>query len=169
MTTAIFYTSKCKHGEDVAKKISKEFGDIRIFDIAVTGSEYINDFKHIIFGVPTANNGQMQQDWQEIWSDFKKTNFKNKTVAIFGLGDQVKYPNEFADAMKYVYDDLVKSGAIIVGFTNIDSYDFKDSKAVIDNKFVGLVIDEINQPQLTDERIKLWVEQIKDDIEHESS
>ena len=38
------------------------------------------------------------------------------------------------------------------------------SKAQIDDKFVGLVIDEDNQSDLTDERIKNWVNEIKEDI-----
>lgn len=169
MTTAIFYTSQCNHAKGVAEKISKAFDEIRIFDIAVTGSEYINDFKHIIFGVSTSNHGEMQKDWQKIWDDFKDINFKGKTVAIFGLGDQANYPDEFADAMKYVYDDLIKSGANIIGFTSTNSYNFNSSKAVIEDKFVGLVIDEVNQSHLTDKRIQEWADKIKEDLEHESS
>ena len=34
-------------------------------------------------------------------------------------------------------------------------------KAVKNGKFVGLAIDEDNQSDLTDERIKIWVAQIK--------
>jgi len=31
----------------------------------------------------------------------------------------------------------------------------------VDGKFVGLVIDEDNQPELTDKRINTWIENIK--------
>ena len=41
------------------------------------------------------------------------------------------------------------------------SYDFSESKAVKNGKFVGLAIDEDNQSDLTEERVKTWVAQIK--------
>ncbi|PHO10051.1 flavodoxin [Malaciobacter canalis] len=169
MTCAIFYASKSGHAKEVANKISFALDEIRVFDISLTGSEYISDYKHIIFGVSTWDHGQMQKDWQKIWDDFKYINFKGKTVAIFGLGDQKKYPDEFADAMRYVYDDLSKSGANIVGFTSTQGYEFNQSKAVIDDKFVGLVIDEHNQAELTNQRIKNWTEQIRADMLHATS
>ena len=40
-------------------------------------------------------------------------------------------------------------------------YDFEGSAAVEDGYFVGLVLDEENQSNLTPQRIKQWVEQIK--------
>lgn len=49
----------------------------------------------------------------------------------------------------------------MVGQTPTDGYHFEASKAVEGGKFVGLVIDEDNQDDLTDERISKWVEQIK--------
>jgi flavodoxin I len=42
-----------------------------------------------------------------------------------------------------------------------DGYDFTESKAVKNSNFVGLTIDEDNQSDLTDERVKIWVAQIK--------
>jgi flavodoxin I len=52
-------------------------------------------------------------------------------------------------------------GAKIVGETSTSGYTFEKSKAVINGKFIGLMIDEDNQGQLTDERVKNWVSQIK--------
>ena len=40
----------------------------------------------------------------------------------------------------------------------------KSGIAQIDNNFVGLVIDEDNQSELTDKRIEDWVQNIKEDI-----
>ncbi|NES97290.1 MAG: flavodoxin FldA, partial [Desertifilum sp. SIO1I2] len=39
--------------------------------------------------------------------------------------------------------------------------DFTESKAIKNGKFVGLAIDEDNQPELTEERVKAWVAQLK--------
>ena len=49
----------------------------------------------------------------------------------------------------------------MVGKTSTDGYSFNDSRAVVDGEFVGLVIDENNQSELTDERIKTWIEMVK--------
>jgi flavodoxin I len=40
-------------------------------------------------------------------------------------------------------------------------YDFNKSKALRDDKFIGLALDEDNQSDLTDSRIKQWVTQLK--------
>ena len=52
-------------------------------------------------------------------------------------------------------------GSTTVGYWSRDGYDFTESKAVRDGKFVGLALDEDNQLNLTGERIKAWVEQLK--------
>jgi flavodoxin I len=54
--------------------------------------------------------------------------------------------------------------AKVIGFTSSEGYYHDASKAQIDDKFVGLVIDEDNQSDLTDERIENWVNEIKEDI-----
>lgn len=49
----------------------------------------------------------------------------------------------------------------VVGFWPIKGYSFYYSTAEMDGKFVGLAIDEDSQPELTEERINKWVEQLK--------
>lgn len=165
MTSAIFYASKGGNTQEVAKKISLALDEIRTYNITVTGAEYMPDYRHLIFGISTWENGEMQKEWKKIWDEFSHIDFSNKTVAIFGLGDQKKYPDEFANAMRYIYDNLIEHGANIIGLTSINGYKFNSSKAVINNdKFVGLVLDIENQNELTDERIKNWTDEIRKDI-----
>ena len=38
-----------------------------------------------------------------------------------------------------------------------DGYTFGDSEAVIDGKFIGLPLDDINEEDKTDTRIKAWI------------
>ena len=40
-------------------------------------------------------------------------------------------------------------------------YNFSESKALRDGEFIGLAIDDNNQSNLTDERVKKWVEKLK--------
>ena len=90
---------------------------------------------------------------------------KGKKVAIFGLRDQVKYPESFVDGIGILAETFESVGAKIVGFTSIDGYNFEMSRAIRDHKFVGLAIDKENQSKLTNDRIKSWVEQLKKEFD----
>ena len=89
---------------------------------------------------------------------------KGKKVAIFGLGDQKNYPDNFVDGMGILADAFQKAGAELVGFTSTDGYTFNQSRAVRGEKFCGLVIDQENQAQLTSKRIADWCKLIKEDF-----
>merc|ERR1740130_2308010 len=49
------------------------------------------------------------------------------------------------------------------GMTSQDGYDHTESKAVKDGKFCGLMCDEDNQYDMSDDRAKAWVAQLKDE------
>lgn len=164
MSTAIFFASSTGNTEEIAEKISKELGDIEVFDLSGTDVENINNYDKLILGGSTWGEGELNDDWEDSWDDFTNIDLSNKTVALFGLGDQESYGDEFCNALGQIYEQVKSSGAKIVGFTSTDGYDFDESTAQIDDKFVGLVIDEDNQSDLTDERIKSWVNEIKEDI-----
>ncbi len=63
--------------------------------------------------------------------------------------------------MGILEEKISELGGETVGYWSTDGYEFTDSKAVRDGKFVGLALDEDNQSQLTNERIKAWVSQLK--------
>jgi flavodoxin I len=50
--------------------------------------------------------------------------------------------------------------ATIIGEWPNENYEFEKSKALIDGKFVGLVIDQDNQKDMTKERVAEWIEKI---------
>jgi Flavodoxin. len=51
-------------------------------------------------------------------------------------------------------------GAELVGLWPVDGYEFDESPAVEDGRFVGLALDNANQYELTEDRIKTWVRQL---------
>ena len=55
-------------------------------------------------------------------------------------------------------------GGTTVGYWPTEGYDHTESKAERNGKFVGLALDEDNQPELTDDRIKAWVTQLKSEF-----
>ncbi|QKF59562.1 flavodoxin [Aliarcobacter lanthieri] len=164
MATAIFYGSNTGNCEDVAKKIAKKLGNIDIFNLDKTKIEKINEYDKIILGASTWGDGELNDDWESAWDDFKELDLSNKTIALFGLGDQESYCDEFSNAIGIIYEHLQEVGTKVVGFTSTEGYYHDYSKAQINKEFVGLVIDEDNQSDLTDERIESWVNQIKSDI-----
>lgn len=162
---AIFYSSSSGDTKRVADLISKQLDDIKEFDIKITANDYISDYTNIIFGVSTYSEGQLQLEWQKIWDEFSKIDFTGKKVAIFGLGDQIKYPDNFVDAMGTLYTQIKKSNGEIIGFTSIEEYQFNSSKAIVDNEFVGLAIDLNNtQEHQIIEKVKNWTEELKKDF-----
>jgi len=62
--------------------------------------------------------------------------------------------------MIHLYRLFYDQGANIIGRWSTEGYQFENSDAVIDNQFVGLVLDQRTQPHLTDERIKIWLTQV---------
>ena len=66
--------------------------------------------------------------------------------------------------MGILFDKLVEKGATIIGKTSTEGYFFQESLAYRNGKFIGLVLDEDNQADLTEPRIEKWVEQLKQEI-----
>lgn len=157
---AIFYASSTGNTEFVAEKINEKLDDFELIDIASDGVEKMNECDSIIIGVSTWGEGDLQDDWEDCLSDVQEVDFTNKKVALFGLGDQDGYPDEFVDALGIMYEELSSKDVEIVGNTSIKGYEYDDSKAEVNGKFVGLVIDEDNQSELTEERISTWCSEI---------
>lgn len=47
---------------------------------------------------------------------------KGKKVAIFGLGDQIRYPENFADGIGLLAEVFEEDEATLVGFTSSEGY-----------------------------------------------
>jgi len=164
MATAIFFASSTGNSGEIASKISSKLDGIEVFDLAGTKIEKINNYDKIILGGSTWGDGELNDDWEDAWADFCKLDLSSKTIALFGLGDQESYSDEFCSALGIIYEQVNLSGAEIVGFTSTQGYYHDASKAQIEDKFVGLILDEDNQSDLTDERIENWVNEIKENI-----
>ncbi|MFT8229770.1 MAG: flavodoxin FldA [Enterobacterales bacterium] len=160
----VFFGSDTGNTENIAKNIQKNIGEkhIDIYDISQSNSEDIKKYNKLIFGIPTWYYGEAQCDWDDFVPVLKTINFTNKLIAIFGCGDQEDYAEYFCDAMYIIYNIIKINGGKIVGFWKTDGYYFESSKSIINkNYFVGLAIDEDRQPELTKNRIKKWIKQLK--------
>ena len=72
-----------------------------------------------------------------IYGDLTGLDLKGKKVAIFGLGDQGGYGDNFCDAMDELKTCFANQGAEIVGAWPTEGYEHMESKSVEGDKFVG--------------------------------
>lgn len=134
---------------------------IEVLDIAEVDVAEMEEFDFVIAGVPTWNTGQLQRDWDEVLEWLDEVDLTGKRFALFGLGDQLNYPRTFVDALFFVADKLTECGGTLVGAWSTEGYDFTASWAVQNDQFLGLVLDEHNQPHLTEMRVSIWAAQLK--------
>ncbi len=165
---AIFYGSKGGNTEAVARKIHQAFGEEHadLYAIPDVEPDILKNYDYIIFGVSTVGADSWDQhhphnSWDPFLAALKNIDLSGKKAAVFGLGDQILYPEHFCDDMKLVWDRLKEQGAEMTGEWYDEDYEFSDSKAFVNDHFVGLAVDEDQQFDLTDDRVKKWIESLK--------
>jgi flavodoxin long chain len=117
-------------------------------------------FDALILGVSTWNVGQLQDDWAIALPQLDALDLSGIPVALFGLGDQYGYPENFVDGIGILGAKLAERGAFLVGAWPTDGYTFTASQAVVGGRFIGLPLDEVHQPEQTAARITAWVAQL---------
>jgi flavodoxin I len=163
----LFYGTQTGNTQTEAELIQKEFGGegvVTLYDVANFKLSDFENYNNIIVGCPTWNVGQLQDDWDSFYDELDNVDFTGKKVAYFGIGDQVGYADSFQDAIGILEEKISEQGGTTIGYWSTDGYDFNESRAVRDGKFVGLALDEDNQSELTEERIKTWVAGLKSEF-----
>ncbi|PCS22783.1 flavodoxin FldA [Candidatus Enterovibrio escicola] len=166
-SVGLFFGSDTGNTEAIAKMIQKQLSKqlVHVQDIAKSSKEDIESFDLLLLGIPTWYYGEAQCDWDDFFQEFEQIDFSAKLVAIFGCGDQEDYAEYFCDAMGTIRDIVESKGGTIIGHWSTEGYEFEASKAMVNNQyFVGLCIDEDRQPELTTERVKIWVKQIHEEM-----
>lgn len=161
--TGIFYGSTNGDTENVAQKIATRLGIGKedIHNVANTQPNAVEPYEVLLLGCSTWGVGEMQDDWNDFLFKLKDLDLKGKTVALFGCGDSVSFGGSFCDALGVIYKELQRTGCTFTGEVAPSGYSFDNSEAMIDGKFVGLPIDEMNEQDKTDERINNWTEELK--------
>ncbi len=152
----------------VANKVKDAIGEEKVEMVPVKDATVadLEKYDKIIFGLSTVgkdtwSSSYTNVDWAKFLPEIGKTHYEDKTVAIFGLGDHVTYAPTFVDHIGLLGRELMKNGASLVGQVPEEDYEYDDSEAVIDGEFIGLPVDEDFEPELTDERVQKWVEQLR--------
>ena len=156
----IFFGSTTGVTEDIAHKIAEKIDGAEVFNIDGNVDE-LENYDVLLLGTSTWGFGDLQDDWQAVLDDLANLNLAGKKVAYFGSGDQGTFSDTFMDGIAIIDEEIQKTGATIIGKTSTEGYEFNESRAAKDGEFLGLALDEVNQSELTDERIDAWVEQIQ--------
>ena len=169
--TAIFFGPLKGSVNRVADKLKNLIGEDKVEMVSVKSATVadIEKFDKIIFGISTVGKDTWKStysnlDWAEFLPEISKTRYEGKTIAIFGLGDHITYAATFVDHIALLANQLINNGAVLTGQVDADEYDYNESEAEVDGKFLGLPIDEDFEPELTDERLEKWVKQISGDF-----
>lgn len=156
--TIVVYGSSTGTCESIANTIAEKLG-VEAINVSDFNADVVAENDNLILGTSTWGAGELQDDWYDGINVLKGTDLSGKTVAIFGCGDAESYSDTFCGAMKEIYD--AAQGANILPGVSTDGYTFDDSEAVVDGKFVGLALDDVNEDDKTEERINAWLEAIK--------
>jgi len=161
----VYYSTSTGNTETVAGYIAEAAG-VSSEDIGDASPDEVTGFDSLIVGAPTWNTGADEQRSGTSWDDFlyqtlPDLDVEGKKIAVFGVGDQEQYNDNYCDAAGELYDLFEAKGCKMFGLTSTEGYVHSESKADRDGKFVGLMCDEDNQYDLSEDRVKSWVEQLK--------
>ena len=163
----VIYGSSTGTCQGLAEKIGQQLGvqDDGMIDVQNLSADVVNKYDVLILGTSTWGAGEMQDDWYDGVKVLKQAGLQGKTVAVFGCGDSESYSDTFCGGMAELYNAAKDAGATMMGEVATDGYNFDDSEAVVDGKFVGLALDEVNEDDKTNSRIEAWVEELKKNLD----
>lgn len=143
----IFYGSTTGYTADVASRIAKaldvDLADVH--DVADTAPSALGDYDVIILGSSTWGAGELQDDMADFIDGTEQLYLKGKKMAVFGVGDE-SHGNTFGAAVGQIYSRMLKTQTEMIAPAD------------------GLILDEINHPDLTDARIAAWTNEIVSSI-----
>ncbi|MDR1284964.1 MAG: flavodoxin [Campylobacteraceae bacterium] len=163
MSVAIVYGSTKGAAASVAELIKNNFKEADLINIAKATPDELNGYDGLIIGTSTYYDGELQDDWEAF--DKEALELNGKKVALFGVGNQKRHGKTFNNGIGILYELAVSKGAKIVGDKNpTDKYTFETSKAVVDGKFVGLVIDKDVEGDSLEDSVAKWTNSIKNNF-----
>ena len=164
MNIGLFYGSSTCYTEMTAEKIRDFIGEelVTLHNLKDDDPSLMEQYDLLILGIPTWDFGELQEDWEAVWQQLPTINLQGKIVALYGMGDQMEYAEWFLDALGMLHELLQPMGVQFVGYWPLEGYEFTSKKPLTadGSQFVGLALDDVNQFELSEERVEQWCEQI---------
>ena len=113
----LFYGGTTAKTAVVALKIQEAFAENEVL-IPIEGAtrKEFESFDNIIAGTSTWFDGELPTYWDEFMPEIESIDMTGKKVALFGLGDQERYPDNFVDGIGILAEAFTKSNAELIGF-----------------------------------------------------
>lgn len=163
MKSAIFFGTTTSTTSEVASILSDITGVLDVYNVE-NGIENILNYDLIYILTPTYGRGELQEDWALVIDKLKEKDFSSKYIALLGTGDIIVHGDSFVNTLRPMYEIFKEAKAKIVGMVSTEGYDFLESEAIENEKFVGLAIDHLNEYDLTEQRIEKWLEIIEKEV-----
>lgn len=162
MKYGIFYGSQTGTTADVANRIAKALGvdEADVHNVADTAPDVLGQYDVLVMGTSTWGDGEIEEDWYDFLDGAQSLDLKGKKMAVFGCGDE-SMTETFCNGVAELYKRMIKTGVTPIGRFPAMPLQFNHSDAVTDGSALGLLVDEVNKPELTDDRIKAWVIELK--------
>ncbi|HCJ46709.1 MAG TPA: flavodoxin [Prevotella sp.] len=157
--TVVIYGSSTGTCQSIAQTIAGKLG-VEAIDVTTLTPEVVKAHDNLILGTSTWGAGDMQDDWYDGVKVLKSAGLQGKTVAVFGCGDSASYSDTFCGGLRELSDAAQEAGATVIGSVAASDYTYDDSEAVVDGRFVGLALDDVNEDDKTENRIEAWIADI---------
>lgn len=169
VTVAVVYGSMFGATERIAEVVADLLGArlghaVPCLDAAWCELEGLQGHDLLLIGACTWNIGQLPHGWESQLDALAALDLRGTTVALFGTGDQLGYPETFLDSLGMLAGAVRSAGARLVGSWPTAGYEFDASLALEDGAFVGLALDDDNQPDATLPRVDAWLAQVMDEV-----
>ena len=161
--TIVIYGSSTGTCEAIAESIARKLG-CEAVNVQNLTADVVSNYQNLILGTSTWGAGELQDDWYDGVKVLQGADLSGKTIALFGCGDCESYGDTFVGGIGELYNAIKGSGARFVGAVGTEGYTFDDSEAVVDGKFVGLPLDDVNEDDKTETRIDAWIAEISPNL-----
>lgn len=158
MKAGIFYGSSTGTTREIAEMIASRLGISAddVHDVAKTNPSAVEPYDLLICGTSTWGDGEIQTDWLDFLDGLDMVDLHGRKIALFGSGDETM-ADTFCSGVGELYKRLRRTGAEFIGSYPANVYKFNHSAAIVNGEPVGLLLDQVNHPDLTSGRIDGWL------------
>lgn len=155
----IFYGSATGTTAKVAKDIARMLGvdEKDVHNVASTAPSAVGAYDILVMGTSTWRSGEPESDWYDFLDGLEALYLQGKMVALFGCGDETM-ADSFCSGVGVLHDRLKPTGVTFIAPYDTIGYRFDSSAAKPGEALeaVGLLLDEVNHPELTAPRLAGW-------------
>ena len=157
MANLLVYATKGGDTKVVAEYIAEKL-DFKAIEAKDLTSDDLTNSQSLILAVSTHGDGQIHAKFDDKLDLLNSTDLNGKKVALVGVGNQERHPDDFCSGLAAFLPVLKKVN--LVGLWGAEGYKFNYSRAFINGKFLGLTID-FKGDSAWQARADKWIETVK--------